>query len=84
MIVDLRLVVEISDSSVARDLIKAEIYAAAKIPEYWLVNLVDQQLERFQDPRNGKYCTKAILYPDDEITFTVGATQSGPIIFGFK
>ena len=42
------LVVEVADSSVDRDRAKASIYASAGVEEYWIVNLVDRQLERFQ------------------------------------
>jgi Uma2 family endonuclease len=45
------LVVEVSDSSLAADrLTKAAIYAVARIPEYWIVNLRDDVLEVFRDP----------------------------------
>lgn len=45
------LVVEVSDSSVAQDrLSKSRIYAAASVPEYWIVNLRDGLLEVHRDP----------------------------------
>ena len=47
---DLALVAEIADSSLARDRIKAGIYARARIPVYWIVNLVDRQVEVYTDP----------------------------------
>lgn len=40
------LVVEIADTSLSYDRAeKASLYARAKVPEYWLVNLVDGRLE---------------------------------------
>ncbi len=36
---DALLVVEVADSSLARDLEKAALYASARIPEYWIVEL---------------------------------------------
>ena len=46
------LVVEVADSSLAFDRgPKARLYAAAGIPEYWIVNLVDRQVEVHTDPR---------------------------------
>jgi Uma2 family endonuclease len=39
------LVVEVADSSLAFDRRKARIYAAAGIPEYWIVNLAEGVLE---------------------------------------
>lgn len=50
------LVVEISQSSLRRDRsVKAELYAAAAIPEYWVVNLVDRVLEIRDQPAGGSY-----------------------------
>ena len=48
------LVVEIADSSLLQDrLTKAAIYAAAAIPQYWLVNLRDDCVEVFSAPSPG-------------------------------
>lgn len=45
------LVIEVSDASLAQDrLSKSRIYAAASIPEYWLVNLKEMVVEVFRDP----------------------------------
>lgn len=45
------LVVEVAESSVAEDrLTKAAIYAAASIPEFWIVNLRDDCVEVFRAP----------------------------------
>ncbi len=49
-------VMEYSNTSLEKDLgIKAEIYAAAGIAEYWVVNLKENKLIVFRDPVNGKY-----------------------------
>jgi len=48
--------IEYSNSSLEKDLgIKAEIYAAAGIPEYWVVNLKDNKLIVFRDPVDSNY-----------------------------
>lgn len=45
------LVVEVADSSLRQDrMTKAAMYAAARIPEYWIVNLVDACVEVRRDP----------------------------------
>lgn len=45
------LIVEISDPTLFKDLTtKAEWYATAKVPEYWVVDLVNRQLHVFRDP----------------------------------
>jgi Uma2 family endonuclease len=45
------LVIEVADASLKQDrLSKAAIYAAAGIPDYWIVNLRDQLVEVMRDP----------------------------------
>ncbi len=45
------LVVEVAESSLPQDrLTKSRIYAAAEIPEFWIVNLRDRCLEVFTKP----------------------------------
>ncbi len=56
------LVVEVSESSVAQDrLTKAAIYAAARIPEYWLVNLRDDRVEVHRDPDPDDYEYRSVM-----------------------
>jgi Uma2 family endonuclease len=46
------LVVEVAESSLAIDREhKGSLYARARVPEYWIVNLVDRVLEVHRDPR---------------------------------
>ncbi|NEP33423.1 MAG: Uma2 family endonuclease [Moorea sp. SIO1G6] len=48
---DLALVVEIADSTLERDrTLKKRIYARAGISVYWIVNLIDKQLEVYTQP----------------------------------
>ena len=44
------LVVEVSDSSLTNDRQKALEYAAAQVPEYWVVDLNARQVEVYRDP----------------------------------
>jgi Uma2 family endonuclease len=44
-------VVEVADSSLALDREhKGSLYARARLPEYWIVNLVDRVLEVYRNP----------------------------------
>ena len=48
----LALVVEVAESTLALDReYKGSLYARARVPEYWIVNLVDRVLEVYRDPR---------------------------------
>jgi Uma2 family endonuclease len=63
------LLVEVADSSLAFDRTqKLAMYAAAQIPEYWVVNLVDRVLEVYRDPQGAAYRTALRLGPDQAVT----------------
>jgi Uma2 family endonuclease len=48
---DIGLVVEVSDTTLDRDRgVKKQAYARAGIPIYWIVNLVDSQVEVYSQP----------------------------------
>jgi Uma2 family endonuclease len=48
---DAALVIEVAESSLPGDrLLKARIYAAAAVPLYWIINLLDHQVEVYSDP----------------------------------
>lgn len=52
---DVALVIEIADRSLDRDRIeKARIYAASRIPIYWIVNLASGEIEVHTKPRAGR------------------------------
>ena len=48
---DIRLIVEIADTTLSTDRnVKAALYGTAGIPEYWIVNLADRQIEVYRTP----------------------------------
>jgi Uma2 family endonuclease len=51
-------VIEISESSLDRDREKLAIYAEAAVPEYWIVNLIDGQIEVYTEPTGPKRAAK--------------------------
>lgn len=66
------LVIEVSDSSLKVDQkTKQALYASASLPEYWIVNLIDQQLEVYQKPvrsaRKACYESRTILSLDRSV-----------------
>lgn len=69
------LVVEVSDTTLHFDRAeKASLYAASGIPDYWIVNLIDGQLEVLRQPSADPaqpfgygYQDKAIQKPDDAV-----------------
>jgi len=50
------LAIEVAESSLEYDRgEKSALYAEAGVPEYWVLNLVDRELEVFRDPVEGRY-----------------------------
>ncbi len=58
----IRDMIEVSNSTIEYDrTIKKAIYAEAGIEEFWLVNLRDNAVECFSQPKNGNYRLAKIL-----------------------
>jgi Uma2 family endonuclease len=81
---DVGLVVEVSDASLARDRgQKQRIYAAARIPVYWIINVIDRQVEVFTNPSGegdlAAYETSSILTPGSEVPVVLDGREIGRI-----
>ena len=70
---DTLLVIEISDSSLSYDQdVKLPLYAEAGISDYWIFNLIENQLEVYSEPYQDLqhkfgYSTKRIILPSKAI-----------------
>lgn len=63
------LVVEVSDATLSYDRQqKKKLYARTGIPEYWIVNLKDEQVEVFCDPQGEGYAQEIVFQPTQFIT----------------
>jgi Uma2 family endonuclease len=52
---DVGVLIEVTDTLLAPEReVKARIYARARIPVYWIVNLLSAQVEVYTQPRGGK------------------------------
>jgi Uma2 family endonuclease len=52
---EIALLVEVSDSTLLQDRgIKLEMYAVDRIQEYWIINLVDNVVEVYTQPKGGR------------------------------
>ncbi len=68
---DVLLLIEVSDSTIEYDReIKKTLYAEARIVEYWLVNLQDNTIEVYSQPKNGNYRLARILESSETIEAT--------------
>jgi Uma2 family endonuclease len=69
---DVLLLVEVADTSLEFDReAKLPLYAEAGIPEVWLVNLKENLLEDYRDPRGGRYREIRLLSPEEEVSPTL-------------
>lgn len=59
---DLLLVIEVADSALATDrTVKLGLYARAAVPEYWILNVAERQLERHTSPQaDGTYAERRV------------------------
>jgi Uma2 family endonuclease len=67
------LLVEVADTNLAKNRdVKAELYAASGIIDYWIINLVDRQLEVYRDPaalpNSNLYKSRQVLAAGDVVT----------------
>ena len=70
------LIVEVADTSLALDTTtKAELYATAGVPEYWVIDLEHRQLIAFRDPQPLPKGLGATAYKT-HLTFGPGDTVS--------
>jgi Uma2 family endonuclease len=73
---DLRLVVEVSDTTLRFDLTtKARLYARAGIVEYWVLDVPGRRLIVHRDPQLGKYAT-VLIYADRESVAPLSAPDA--------
>jgi Uma2 family endonuclease len=53
---DVLLVIEVADTTVVKDrTMKIPLYARSGVPEAWLVNIPEEQVDIYSDPMNGSY-----------------------------
>lgn len=81
---DVGLLVEVSDTTLTRDRgTKKQIYARAGIPVYWIVNLVDRQVEVHADPSGPGdqpvYRQRQVYKPGDSIPVVLDGKQVGKV-----
>jgi Uma2 family endonuclease len=74
------LVAEISDSSLPRDRGgKWLLYAGAGIPSFWILNLVDRQLEVYSEPSARGYGRRDLFGPGGTIPLVIDGEELGVI-----
>ncbi|WP_243027253.1 Uma2 family endonuclease [Thermus albus] len=66
---DVLLLIEVADTSLEFDReVKLPLYAEAGIPEVWLVNLKEDLLEVYREPKEGRYRLIRLLSPSEAVS----------------
>jgi Uma2 family endonuclease len=76
---DLALAVEVADSSLEDDRMPADIYGRAGIPVYWIINLIDRQVEVFSNPGASGYQSLEVFVPPHVLTVMIDGVEVGEI-----
>jgi Uma2 family endonuclease len=77
---DVGLVVEIADTSLTEDRKYAtDLYGPARIPVYWIVNLVDRQVEVYTKPGPRGYRSTEIFKEGRSVPVVIGGQEVGRI-----
>jgi Uma2 family endonuclease len=77
---DLALLVEVAETTLERDRgPKLSAYAKVDIPVYWIVNLVDTQVEVYSNPAPDGYRTLQVLKPGQDVPVLIDGREVGQI-----
>ena len=77
---DVALVVEVAEKSLVFDRTeKLNMYAAGRIPVYWIVNLVDRQVEVYSGPAPDGYRSSLVYMPGQEIPIVIDGATVGQV-----
>ncbi len=79
---DVAFLIEVADTSLAQDRQKARVYARARIPVYWIVNIPDARVEVYTQPRAGRsptYRQQRIYRGDEAVPFILDGKEIAQI-----
>ncbi len=77
---DVAIVVEVDDSSLAKDRRRARVYGGrGGIAVYWIVNLADRVVEVYTGPKAGGYTSRDDYTPGMNVPVVIGGVTVGQI-----
>jgi Uma2 family endonuclease len=66
---DVLLVIEVADTTLSFDLdVKVPLYAAAGVPEVWVIEAASRRTHVFRRPERGHYAERHVIEPDNEVS----------------
>jgi Uma2 family endonuclease len=77
---DAAIVIEISDSTLTRDRGEKQVnYARGGISVYWIINLIDRQVEVYTGPNSDGYSSCIIFKPGHSVPVVIDSVEVGQI-----
>ena len=77
---DIALLVEIADTTLPRDRgEKSAAYGRGRIPVYWLINLVDRQVEVYSSPSARGYRSRRVYKLGQEVPVVIAGAEVGRV-----
>lgn len=81
---DLGLLIEVADSTLLQEgRVKLRVYAQARLPHYWIVNITERRVEAYESPINTPdgpgYATRRDYGMGQEVPVILGGHQVGTI-----
>ncbi len=80
---DIGMIAEVADTSLLEDrTVQARIYARARIPVYWIINLVQAVVEVYTQPKGGKapgYGQRRDYHQDESVPLIIAGRRVGLI-----
>jgi Uma2 family endonuclease len=77
---DILLIVEVSDTTLRYDKeVKALLYAAKNIPEYWIIDHANDQIIQFLEPKDGRYKVTRLWSRGETIKSTIEPILTIPV-----
>jgi Uma2 family endonuclease len=76
---DVGLVVEVTRTNVSADPLQGNLYGRAGIPVYWIVNLIDRQIEVYTDPGPTGYASRNDFISGQHVPVVIDGVQQGQI-----
>jgi Uma2 family endonuclease len=80
---DIAVVIEVADTTLEGDRHdKGRVYARARIPVYWIINLPDRQVEVYTEPRSGRspaYRRRADYGIDAKVSLVIEEGEVGEV-----
>ncbi len=77
---DVGLLIEVAETTLDQDRGEKQLaYARGRVPTYWIVNLVDRQLEIYTRPTRTGYRNRRVLAPNEHVSVMIGRREIGQI-----